>query len=516
MLQKFLSIFKRPEISAATQLPPVAPPKKVPNKQLSLAPYLKTATPSETSPLVLTDRQLANKDTLDYRNGSSTRVVIRDLVASTPDLSAAVNAALRTGITNSYTMIARNMDGTVNVDATKLAQQIAARFSYVSDYSLGYADRNSFRSCSEALAREIMLYGSCACELVLDKARMPDRIQPLSVTNIKFYPSDNAKRLRPEQEISGVKTDLDVPTFFYISVDQDTLEPYSASPLEPAIQALLFSNEFINDLRRVVKRAIHPRINVTINEEKFRKSIPQDYLHDNEKLTEYMAQVVSDIENKVNGLEPEDALILFDTIGVEIIDHGNTNLSNEWTTLQNITDSKVATATKTMPTILGHGSASANIASAESMLYMKTADGLVRQKLNEMYSRVMTLAVRLFGQDVYVEFCYEEIDLRPKNETESFTAMKQSRILELLSVGMITDDEACISLTGNLPPVGYKPLMGTGFRPNTAVAPAGDGFNGATNNGSTMNKNLKSDAPDGGARGQNKKAEGLADVIRLG
>ena len=150
------------------------------------------------------------------------------------------------------------------------------------------------------------------------------------------------------------------------------------------------------------------------------------------------------------------------------------------------------------------------------MLYMKSANGMVRQKLNEMYSRVMTLAVRLFGQDVYVEFTYEDIDLRPKAETESFQAMKQSRVLELLSLGMISDEEASIQLTGNLPPKGYEPKMGTGFRANTSVAPAGDGYNGATNSGSALNQNLKSDAPSGGARGQNKKAEGLADVIRLG
>ena len=169
----------------------------------------------------------------------------------------------------------------------------------------------------------------------------------------------------------------------------------------------------------------------------------------------------------------------------------------------------MATGTKTMPTILGHGSASANIASAEALMYMKTADGLIRQKLNEMYSRLLTLAVRLFGLDVYVEFEYEDIDLRPKNEVETFKALKQSRVLELLSLGLISDEEASIQLTGNLPPAGYEKKSGTGFRANTSIQPAGDGYNGATNSGSTMNQNLKPDTPTGGARGQNKKAEVL-------
>jgi len=508
MFPKFLtSLFKRaPSMEAASQVATPLPPKRLPRDQVALAPYLKTAKPSETSPLPLTDRRLANTDTLTYRNGADTRTVIRDFAAASPDISAAVNAALRTAITDSFTAVAFNMDGTVSQEGTALAQQIVASFNFLSDYQAGYADRNSFQSNSESLGKELMLYGACCSELVLDRTRLPSRIQPLSVTGIKFYPTDSGDRLAPKQELGGEQIVLDIPTFFYTSVDQDLLEPYSTSPLEPALQAVLFSTEFMNDLRRVVKRAIHPRVTVTINEEKFRKGIPLEFQNDQEKIAGYMATVVSEIETKVNGLKPEDALIVFDTIGVEVVDHGNTNLSNEWEALQGIANSKLATGTKTMPTILGHGSASANIASAEALLYMKTADGLVRKKLNEHYSRILTLAVRLYGVDCYVEFAYEDIDLRPKNEVEAFKAMKQSRVLELLSLGFMSDEEASIMLTGKLPAAGAPKLSGTMFK-GASVQPAGTGYNGATNSGSTTNQNLNPDTPTGGARGSNKKAE---------
>lgn len=515
MLPKFLaSLFKRTPLDARVDIAPSPPPKRLPRDQVATSAYLKTATPSETSALPILDRRLANRDTLEYRQGSDTRTVIRDFAAASPDISAAVNAALRTAITDSWTAVAYNMDGTVNVDGTALLQQIIASFNFMSSYDKGYADRNSLLSTSESLGRQLMLYGSYAVELVLDKTRLPERLQPLSVTAIEFYPTDNADRLKPVQNLAGVKVDLDIPTFFYGSVDQDLLEPYSTSPLEPALQAVLFSTEFMNDLRRVVKRAIHPRVTVTINEEKFRKGIPLEFQNDQEQIAGYMTSVVAQIESKINGLKPEDALIVFDTIGVEVVDHGNTNLSNEWETLQGIANSKLATGTKAMPTILGHGSASANIASAEALLYMKTADGLIRKKLNEAYSRIFTLAVRLYGIDAYVEFAYEDIDLRPKNEVESFKAMKQSRILEQLSLGFISDEEASILLTGKLPAAGAPKLSGTMFKSNQ-VQVAGNGYNGATNSGSTMNQNLNPTTPTGGSRGSNKKAE-LGNVISIG
>jgi hypothetical protein len=97
-----------------------------------------------------------------------------------------------------------------------------------------------------------------------------------------------------------------------------------------------------------------------------------------------------------------------------------------------------------------------------------------------------------------------------------FKVMKQSRVLELLSLGFMSDEEASIMLTGKLPAKGAPKLSGTGFRANTSVEPAGTGYNGATNGGSTTNQNLNPDTPTGGARGGNKKADGVADIIRFG
>ena len=82
------------------------------------------------------------------------------------------------------------------------------------------------------------------------------------------------------------------------------------------------------------------------------------------------------------------------------------------------------------------------------------------------------LVSSLVGQDCYAEFKYAPLDLRPSLELEAYKAMEQSRMLELLSLGFYTDEEASVKLTGNLPPKGFKPLAGTGFY-KPIVAPAG-------------------------------------------
>jgi hypothetical protein len=508
------AFFGGSRVEAKVDLPSPPEPRGVKAKQQILPSYLRSAKPNPDSPLPLNDPRNFNADITALRVGNNTWDVIRDFVRASPDLSAAVTSYIRTGVTNEFTVIAKNLDGTVNEEGTIAVAQIMTRMNILNDYSIGYDDSMSIRSLSEAWAKELMTYGAMAGELVLNRARLPDKIQPVSVAQIRLFPSDDGKKLRPVQVIGAEEIDLDIPTFFMVSLDQDVRDAYAQSPIESAIQSVLFSADFMNDIRRIVKRAIHPRLDVSIDEEKFRKAIPEEYKYDQNKLTEYMNSVLSQLEQKINGLDPEDAMVHFDSIGIDIIDHGNTNLSNEYKVIQELADAKMATGAKVLPTVLGKSNGTSNVASAEVLMFVKYVEGSVWGKLNEMFSKIFTLAARLMGHDVYVEFQFAPINLRPESELEAFKSMKQSRILDLLSLGMITDAEAAIQLTGHLPPQGYKPLSGTMFRAGAGVVePAGNGYNGATNSGSTMNQNLNSDAPTGGARGQNKKA---AEVIEIG
>lgn len=474
-------------------LTPVQLPK-VKSGQQSVPSYFRTAKPDTSSALPRTDSAIVNKDLETYRTGIDSRQVMRDFAAASPDLSAAVNAYLRTAITPGYTAVAKNMDGTFSRDGTTLLQQLLTRFDVVQDYTDGFSGISSLRSTSESLAKEGLFYGAMSMELVLGKDRLPRGFAPISVTQIKFFPDKSGKWLRPIQLLGGLQIDLDQPTFFYTALDQSLLDAYATSPLEPALQPVLAQISFMNDLRRVVKRAIHPRMTVEINWEVFNKQMPAQAKASQEATSAYMAQMLTSIENKINGLNPEDVLVAFDTLQFAYLNNGNSSLKDEYTVLGEMMDAKTATGAKVLPSILGHGAGTQSIASSETLLFMKNAEGTTQLKLNEIYSRALTLAVRLYGLDVYVEFKYDTIDLRPAAELEAFKVMKQSRILEQLSYGFITDDEAAMELTGALTPVGFTPLSGTGFfNPAPVVASGKDSAH--SNTGAAGKQNSKPGTP---------------------
>lgn len=490
-------------ISAATQLPAIAPPKVKPGTQ-SFPSYLKTTRPSDAL-LPQTDRRLASTDTTTLRSGANTSKIIRDFVAASPDLSAAVWAYVRLGIPQKFTIVAKNQDRTFNREATQLVQQLATRFDKLPDYAAdGFTGPTSIRAISESLGREVMMYGSLSGELVLGKDRLPRRVQPISVTQVKFI-ADPDKTLRPMQYIGAEKIDLDYPTFIYCTLDQDLLEPYSSSPIESAIKPVINSEQFSNDISRIVGRVIHPRQKVKIDEDKVRKNLSTEAQMDPALAVTELNAIIAGVESKINGLNPEDALVYLDSLGFEVENASNAGLSAEYKVLQEMANARMATGSKTNGTVLGFSSGSSNIASSEIMLFMRSVTGAVKAPLEEFWSRVFTLSARLYGFDVVVEFQYASIDLRPDAELMVYKQTEQAMVLEQLSLGLITDDEACLRLTGNLTPEGYKSLSGTMFK-GSANAVATDPQN-PSNNGSTLNKNLTPDTPSQG-RGQNKKAEG--------
>ena len=476
-------------------------PTKLVKTQQSRAKYFTKAAAGSGDALTKTERRLINTDITTYRSGANTDTVLRDFAIASPDLSASLNAYVRTAVTGKYTSVAKNLDGTFNADATMALQSILTRFDVLNNYGEGFSNTPSIRAIAESLAREFQLYGAAAVELVLDKQRNPVRLQPVSVTTLKFE-LDKSGQIFPTQEIDSTKVSLDLPNFFYRSLTQDLLTPYALSPMEAALQPVLFMQEFMNDLRRVVKRALFPRLNVKLNSAEILAAMPPEYRETPEKTNEYLSGVVADVADHINGLSPEDAMVYLDSLTVEFLSRGNVSLNTEIEVLQNLINGKASTGSKTMPSILGQGSSSNNIASTETLLFMKSAEG-VQFALNDLFSQALTLAVRIMGYDVFVEFAFERIDLRPESELEAFRAMKQSRVLELLSLGMYSDAQASLELLGKIPDQNAPKLSGTMFK--YGASDTSNPYSGTSQG--TLNQNLSSDQPTN-AKSQNKGKEG--------
>lgn len=470
---------------------PTQPPPKPPRPGGASYPGYRKSTVAATSAIPKPRFDVANVDlTSTFRNGADTQEIVRNLSRVSPELAGGLAAAARVGIPEKFIAIARDPDGTFNIDGTRLALQLLRVMNTSPDYVNGFSQVSSLRSVSEALAKEMMQTGAMAMELVLDKSRLPSQFAPVPVSNLIFY--EDGKGTKPVQKVGGDEIDLDIATFFYVALDPSLYNVYPQSPMEAALQPVLASTTFLSDMRKLCQRHIFKRYDISIDEEKLRLRVPEDVAMDPEKLAVYMNGIIEEIDGVISDLGVDEALVHFDFFEIKYIDGDSGDTSEIFDTVKNIYDGKVATATKTPPSVLGMGSSTQNVASTETLMFMMMANGTIRLKLHELYSKALTLAVRLMGLDVTVEFEFDEIELRPANEMLSFKQMKYEYLTNLVSIGFMTDEEACVRLTGNLPQAGYTVKWDTDFKnPKPPEDPA------ANNGNPTSNTSVGKKAPKG-------------------
>ena len=211
----------------------------------------------------------------------------------------------------------------------------------------------------------------------------------------------------------------------------------------------------------------------------------------------YMEGVRDDLQRVLTSMEPEDSLVVYDVADVELQQAKSGKA--DYTQLMQVLAGMVATSLKSHPSILGlRLQGSQSLSNTESLIFLQVAKAS-QTAVAAFMSRALTLAVRMFGVDVYVKAEFKPINLRPEDELEAFKVMKQDRILDQLSLGLISDDDACFQL--DLPPrdPGAPRLSGTFFRDSASENRADE----VSPNMDPMGRSMQPDTPTkGGGRSQ--------------
>jgi hypothetical protein len=169
------------------------------------------------------------------------------------------------------------------------------------------------------------------------------------------------------------------------------------------------------------------------------------------------------VEQVINGLEPNQGFALWDYVKVDYL-NSTVGAQSDPSPLLETLSGRMASSLKVPPAALAMrmSAGSQNTSSTEALLFLLTAEAM-QEPACTVYSRAFTLALRLQGFDGYVTAKFAKPNLRPDMELASFKVMHQTLVLNLLSLGFVTDDEAAQMLgTGPLSP-DHEPLSGTRF-----------------------------------------------------
>jgi len=410
-----------------------------------------------------------NQSVQDIRNEPSQATALRKLCKKAGHVSSAVFSFVeiaKSGFTATAYVTGTNEH---SQDGTNVAKSVMARLDTLYDYSKGYADVMSLDSLIETMLREANLTSFVGAELVLNEAFLPDRIVITPAESIKWASNGDGTK-HPVQSgafVGGDDIPLNIATYWTSTVHQDPTKVYASPMLEPAIETAVYYTEFVEDMRRSVRSTGHSRLIITLDSEKVAAAAPDDVKDDAKKLSAFMAAALDEVVTLVRGMEPEDALVTYDSI--EADDLQAKDVKADYTQLLTAISGMLATSLKSHPSILGlRLEGSQSLSNTESMVFLKIAKS-IQKPVEDVMSRALTLAVRLYGVDVYIKFRFNPINLRPEDELEAYKAMQQARILEQLSLGFLTDDQAAEKLGTGTRPAGAPTLSGTMFYKQSAT-----------------------------------------------
>lgn len=401
-------------------------------------------------------------DLYDSRATTNSNELLQNLFRQDPDCSAAVNAYL----TSSDTPIvsyAIDSNGDISLEGTKTLQYLIDRVTNRNDYTLNYQMKSSLTTIREELKYMLLLRGAAGAELVFDKTLQPKEIRNVDMHFVQWTETKNGdfKPIQKTQE-SGEEISLDVPTFFTTFFRRDPTSVYTYSYFVSAINVIAARQQVINDLYRIMNITGFPRIDITVLEEVIKKNAPADTQANPDKLRDYISSVVQLIANRFNAIKPQQPMAHTDSVEVKMINDKNPGGSLQISEVIETLNGQNQAAMKVVGSVLGRGASGVNTASVEAMVFAKNASEL-NKPIDYLLSEIFTLALRMTGFDGRAVMYSREVELRTATELENQLTMRQARLLEQLSLGIISDEEFYLDMWGKIPS-DPSTLSGTNFQ----------------------------------------------------
>jgi hypothetical protein len=409
------------------------------------------------------------EDIYQSRLAGDSRTVVKGLLRSDPDFSSTKDAYLTLGDTEP-SMTVFNAQGEVDETGQEQLEAVLDALFVPSDYTLGFRPVQTFRSMSERMRYMFLMRGMCIAELVLDKQKLPYEVRLADPSTIEFQEPSPGLIKMIQVGNGGVRIPLDSPTIFMHTFHQDPTDVYPTPHFVSAINTVAARQAVINALFQIMKTTGAPRLTVKIVEEVARKNMPAEISSDPVKMKAYFTDIMNSISAQITTLRPDQAFVHFDSVEPSFLDQKGvrTGMEQRVKEVMGTLDNQNQAGLKTMGTVIGRGESGVNTGSVEARMFALNTDGL-NKPVAEIWSQLLTLALRLTGYDGQVLVKFTPVELRPNMELEPQRLIMQQRLLQDLSLGLISDIEYHQMMYNRLPPAGTPPLSGTGF-----MAPAQD------------------------------------------
>lgn len=438
-------------------------PKKRPNPKGTA--YTSTFNPTQrNTPLGVPALQQHLQDIFDQRVSQNSRELMKNLFRNDPDMSATVNAYLSLANTQPRFYV-YDAEGVPDPEGQRQLENLLNSLFIRNDYTTGFQMAKSIAGHCENFRYEILLTGGLGGEMIFDKTLLPVEIRHVNLNEVEWLEPEPGvfKPVQKPAAAGGTEISLDIPNFIVKYFRQNPFEAYPQSGFISAINTIAARMQVVNDLYRIMQRVGYPRIEVTILEEVLRKNAPASIRADENELIRWMNERITEIANGISNLRPDQAYVHMDSIEPKVLNDGGPGKSMDVESIIKVLNAQNQAGMKSMASIIGRGETGVNTATVEARIFSISAQEL-NVPIADFFSEALTLAMRMGGYPGYVVCEFDPVEMRSETELEAQLTMRQSRLMEALSLGAITDDEFHLWMFFRPRPPSAPMLSGTNFR----------------------------------------------------
>ena len=378
--------------------------------------------------------------------------ILRTLAKVSPVFSTAVFNLVEIAF-EQFRIKATNEDGSFDPVGTSMGKQLVATLASPAEGNKGYNPRRGVDALTATALQEAVLTGAVNVEALVKDGK---------VNHLLFIPEETVDLAQKDgyEVMSQNNKPLNYPNIFRATMHLhgNSLKP--TSMLLPAVGMTSSFTHFIQSMGKSLDKSGHSRLVVTLNKEMYMNLAPKGCKSDANKMSTWLNLQRTQIATVLTELEPDQALVVWDDQEAKVLE-GNMTKSDYSTLLQTMAGI-LALSLKSHPSIIGlRVGGSQSLSNIEALTYLHLARG-VQRPVAEIWERIITLHLRLSGITSTVQVQFDPINLRPETELETHKLTRQTRLLGLLSLGIIDDDEFFTRMRLEKPK-GYENLSGTNF-----------------------------------------------------
>lgn len=237
---------------------------------------------------------------------------------------------------------------------------------------------------------------------------------------------------------------------YYTPCDPTIDDPYGRIPSATVLNEVFFDVGFLQDLQKILHGVGTPRYVIKIIEEILAKTCPPSIKNDPDRYNAWLDSRLEEVRQAFRDLEPEEALVLFDSVDVDIVSaKSGTNILGLVTPLSRAIERRLIKALKMLPILMASNEGTTE--THGSVQFEIFAEGIHSGQAASasMTAAMLTLALQLAGRQCLVTCAFAPI--RTANRLLAANAENKEIINAALkeALGYQTHDESSIEVTGS-------------------------------------------------------------------